>query len=339
MVQGFKKINFIQRKLIDWYTQNRRDLPWRKEPVNPYHVLISEVMLQQTTVATVMGYFFKFVDRWPAIIDLADATQDELMHCWQGLGYYSRARNLHKTAKIIAHEYNGIVPNSYQQLVKFPGIGPYTAAAIAGIAFKQAIIAIDTNVKRVLCRLFLITSKGQQQQSDVQIIANYLAHPTASGDLSQALMDLGSSLCKSKNPRCADCFLKKDCAAFANTLQHSIPFKPEKPDRPKRYGHTYVMRHGAKICIEKRPEKGLLAGLYQFPSSEFSSAQTSPEFPFTAQWQNVGSVRHIFSHFELELTIWEVFVTNTNRGIWVEIKNLKDYGFPTMYKKALSYIK
>ena len=296
-------------------------------------------MLQQTTVATVKGYFAKFLGRWPSIKYLAASSHDELMQCWQGLGYYSRARNLHKTAKIITDQFNGIIPDSYQELIKLPGIGHYTAAAVAAIAFKEPIIAIDTNVNRVLCRLFGISSIGKNQKLQVQEIADQFAHPKYSGNLSQALMDLGSDLCKSKTPRCCECFLKTDCLAYLNNLQNILPYKPKKQDRPKRYGHSFVIRHGNQLLIEKRPDKGLLAGLYQFPTSELLNAQVAPEFPFQSLWQPIGAVRHIFTHFELELTLWETFLPDVNQGVWVEFENLGNYGLPTMYKKALAYIK
>ena len=179
-------------------------------------------MLQQTTVATVKGYFTKFLERWPTIQDLAVASQDELMQYWQGLGYYSRARNLHKTAKIVTDEYHGILPNSYHALMTLPGLGPYTAAAIASIAFGESIIAIDTNVNRVLCRLFAVSSSGKIQKIQIQEIADSLAHSDHSGAISQALMDIGSTLCKSKNPKCADCFLKNNCLAFSKDLQNIL---------------------------------------------------------------------------------------------------------------------
>jgi A/G-specific adenine glycosylase len=296
-------------------------------------------MLQQTTVATVKGYFSKFLRRWPTIQDLASASQDELMQCWQGLGYYSRANNLHKTAKIITDQHHGNIPNSYKSLIKLPGLGPYTAAAIASIAFKESIIAIDTNVSRVLCRLFAISTEAKIQKEQVQKVANALAHTTHSGALSQALMDVGSTFCKSKNPMCDNCFLKSDCLAYIQNLQNILPLKPAKPIRPKRYGHSFIMRHANQVCIEKRPEKGLLASLYQFPSSEFLSEQTKVQYPFDATWQHIGTVRHLFTHFELELTLWETTVANTNNGLWTELSNLGNYGLPTMFKKALAYIK
>lgn len=296
-------------------------------------------MLQQTTVATVKGYFSKFLGRWPTIQDLASASQDELMQCWQGLGYYSRALNLHKTAKIITNQHHGIVPNSYKSLIKLPGLGPYTAAAIASIAFKEATIAIDTNVSRVLCRLFAISANAKIQKEQVQEAANALVHPEHSGILSQALMDIGSTFCKSKNPKCNNCFLKNDCLAYLQNLQNVLPLKPVKPTRPKRYGHSFIMRHANKICIEKRPEKGLLASLYQFPTSEFLNEKTTPSYPFEATWEHIGTVRHIFTHFELELALWETNVANTNTGLWAELSNLSNYGMPTMFKKALTYLK
>jgi A/G-specific adenine glycosylase len=295
-------------------------------------------MLQQTTVATVKGYFARFLERWPTIEALAAASQDELMHCWQGLGYYSRARNLHKTAKIITDQYHGVVPGSYENLTKLPGLGPYTAAAIASIAFGQSIIAIDTNVSRVLCRLFAISSQGKIQKAQIQEIANSLVHTSDSGAVSQALMDIGSNLCKSKNPRCADCFLKNDCLAFSRDMQNVLPLKQKKTIRPKRYGHSFVIRHANQVCIEKRPEKGLLASLYQFPSSEFLSEKTIAQYPINAEWKNIGTVRHIFTHFELELTLWETFVPNTNSGLWTKLSDLGNYGLPTMFKKALAYV-
>lgn len=296
-------------------------------------------MLQQTTVATVKGYFAKFLERWPTIQDLAAASQDELMQCWQGLGYYSRARNLHKTAKIITDQYQGIVPHSYKNLINLPGLGPYTAAAIASIAFEEPIIAIDTNVSRVLCRLFAVSAIGRAQKEQIQEITKTLAHTNHSGALSQALMDIGSSICKSKNPRCNDCFLKNNCLAHFQNLQKVLPLKSAKPVRPKRYGHSFIMRHKTQVCIEKRPEKGLLASLYQFPTSEFSSEQTTAIYPFKATWKHIGTVRHIFTHFELELTLWETNVSNTNKGLWTDLSNLGNYGMPTMFKKALSYVK
>lgn len=325
--------------MLNWYGENQRDLPWRKQPVNPYHILVSEIMLQQTTVATVKGYFTKFLERWPTIQDLAVASQDELMQYWQGLGYYSRARNLHKTAKIVTDEYHGILPNSYHALMTLPGLGPYTAAAIASIAFGESIIAIDTNVNRVLCRLFAVSSSGKIQKIQIQEIADSLAHSDHSGAISQALMDIGSTLCKSKNPKCADCFLKNNCLAFSKDLQNILPLKPAKTARPKRFGHSFIMRHKNQVCIEKRPEKGLLASMYQFPSSEFSSEQAVVQYPIKSEWAHIGTVRHIFTHFELELTLWETFVANTNNGQWTALSNLGNYGLPTMFKKALAYVK
>jgi len=314
-------------------------LPWRKQPVDPYHVLVSEIMLQQTTVATVKGYFSKFLNRWPTIKDLASASQDDLMQVWQGLGYYSRARNLHKTAKIITEDYQGIIPNSYAELIKLPGLGPYTAAALASIAFKEPIIAIDTNVNRVLCRLFAISTTSTTQKKQVQDIANQLAHAQHSDTLTQALMDIGSSFCKANTPKCHECFLKSSCLAFSKDIQNILPQKPAKPIRPKRYAHTFVMRYKNQVCIEKRPEKGLLAGLYQFPTSEFSDKPTTACYPASAQWQHIGTVRHIFSHFELELVVWETFIQKKSQGLWTTFNDLNNYGLPTMFRKALTYVK
>lgn len=314
-------------------------MPWRKQPVNPYHILVSEIMLQQTTVATVKGYFTKFLNKWPTIEDLAESSQDELMQLWQGLGYYSRARNLHKTAKIITENYQRAIPNSYLDLIKLPGLGPYTAAAVLSIAFNKPIIAIDTNVTRVLCRLFAISATGTEQKKQIQNIANQFVHEHKSCILSQALMDIGSSFCKAKNPKCGDCFLRNDCAAFAKNSQNILPKKPAKLPRPKRYAHTFVTRYRNQICIEKRPEKGLLGGLYQFPMSEFSKSPISAQYPLHADWQYIGTVRHVFSHFELELTVWESFVSQKSEGLWIDFGQLNNYGLPTMFKKALTYIR
>lgn len=295
-------------------------------------------MLQQTTVATVTGYFSRFLKRFPSIQDLAAASSDELMQLWQGLGYYLRARNLHKTAKIIVNDYQGHIPNSYAELIKLPGLGPYTAAAVSSIAFKEPIIAIDTNVKRVLCRLFAVSAMGIAQKKQVQDIANQLAHTQHSDTLSQALMDVGSRFCKANNPKCSECFLKDRCLAFIKNIQHQIPHKVEKSSRPKRYLHTFIVRCKNQVCIEKRPEKGLLGGLYQFPVSEFLTANIAPNYPFQAKWQHVATVRHIFSHFECELIVWETFISKKSDGLWVSFGELANYGLPTMFKKALAYI-
>lgn len=321
----------LRINLLDWYDLHSRDLPWRaKSPdiPNPYHVWLSEMMLQQTTVATVLPYFRSFLEKWPTLQDLSYASQDEILHAWQGLGYYARARNLHKCAQ----ELNGHLPHEREELLKLPGIGPYMSAAIASIAFNKPVVPVDGNVIRVLSRLNTIKTK------DINQVANDFAHSHRPGDFAQALMDLGAMVCTPKAPQCSLCPWRESCKAHQEGNPEKYPFKEAKKDKPTRYAIAFMMIDANKrILIRKRPEKGLLAGLYEVPTTEWS-LNKDEVFQFLNNVSNPvykGQIKHTFTHFHLKMDVYGV-TPHKHDGIWVDLKDLDQYALSTLMKKVIA---
>ncbi len=296
--------------LLSWYDLHARVLPWRVGPEDrkrgrrpdPYGVWLSEIMLQQTTVAAVRSYWTTFMARWPHVKALADADDDAVMAAWAGLGYYARARNLLKCARVIAAEHDGQFPQTEEALRKLPGIGPYTAAAIAAIVFDRQATVVDGNVERVISRLYEIDIPLPKSKAKITEIAEQLTPSERPGDYAQAMMDLGATLCTPRTPACGLCPVSKTCRARASGRQVDYPVKATKKEKPVRKGHTYIAYGMKGYLLERRANKGLLGGMLGFPGSEWS-ASPAPSPPFVAHWQEIGTVRHTFTHFHLILTI------------------------------------
>ena len=300
--------------LLDWYDVHRRDLPWRARPgekPDPYRVWLSEVMLQQTTVQAVAGYYRKFLVRWPTVGALADAPLDDVLAAWAGLGYYARARNLHKAAKAVAEKSGGRFPETVEGLRKLPGVGGYTAGAIAAIAFGAPELAMDANAERVIARLFAVQEALPGAKTELMRLGRTLVPTLRAGDFAQALMDLGSAICTVARPACGRCPLSRSCKARRLGIQETLPVKVTKAERPLKRGAAFVARDGkGAVLLVKRPERGLLGGMLQPPlgpwTKEFpSKAEALAQAPFMADWKKLpGVVRHGFTHFELEIEVW-----------------------------------
>jgi A/G-specific adenine glycosylase len=311
----------FSQKLLTWYDKNKRDLPWRSDEPNPYHVWLSEIMLQQTTVASVIPYFQTFIQKWPQLQDLAQASLDEILTEWQGLGYYSRARNLHACAKAL----NQFFPNNEKELLSFPGIGPYTAAAIASIAFNQKAGAVDGNVSRVISRYFAI--ENENPKNIVSEKLQILLPNERYGDFTQALMELGALICRPKSPSCTSCPLQSECQARLLDQSERFPLKSVKQKIPTRYATAFVLkRKDGAILLRKRPPKGLLGGMMEVPTTPWE----------TEKVERKGTlVRHTFTHFHLEVDVCNHANENDFQGIWVKPEDLSKYALPTLMKKIL----
>jgi A/G-specific adenine glycosylase len=333
--------------LLAWYDRHRRDLPWRARPgetADPYRVWLSEIMLQQTTVVTVAPYFVRFVARWPDIRALAAASLDEVLHEWQGLGYYARARNLHACARAVVERHDGRFPDDPAMLRALPGIGDYTAAAIAAIAFDHQSAAVDGNVERVVARLFAVAEPLPQAKPKLRAFATALVPERRAGDFAQAVMDLGAVLCTPRRPRCVLCPWRGDCAATAAGIAESLPARAEKPERPVRYGVVFwLMRDDGAVMLRRRPEKGLLGGMIELPSTPWrempwDEAEAIPAAPMATAWNVLpGTVQHGFTHFRLELALMAGRTTAPPEGIWARPDEFKNYAFPTLTKKLVNY--
>jgi len=333
------------KKLLRWYDGHARVLPWRArkgERPDPYRVWLSEIMLQQTTVQAVAGYYRSFLARWPTVEALAAAALDEVLAAWAGLGYYARARNLHKAAQAITHDFDGTFPRTFDGLRALPGIGDYTAGAIAAIAFGLPHAAMDANAERVVARLFALRESLPKAKPKLRALGQSLVPPQRAGDFAQAMMDLGAVICTPKRPACLHCPLRDDCRARKQGLQEILPVKAAKAARPLRRGAAFVA-HDAKgaILLVKRAPTGLLAGMMQPPlgpwADEFPSrAQAMEQAPFAAEWKKrTGIVRHAFTHFQLEIEIYETTVTRRPKfeGDWVS--DLSRAALPTVMRKII----
>ena len=306
-----QNIHEIRGQLLGWYDIHRRDLPWRAKPnqsADPYHIWLSEIMLQQTTVTAVKAYYTKFLTKWPTIDGLASAPEEEIMAAWAGLGYYARARNLHKCAKIVAVELGGIFPQAESELKKLPGIGDYTAAAITAIAFNKPATVVDGNIERVMARLFNIHEPLPAAKKALKACAHlffddYKQRP---GDLAQALMDLGAGICIPKAPRCSLCPLSQNCTALEKSAQNDLPRRSAKKPRPPKYGYVYwIENEDGKILFHKRPSKGLLGGMIGLPTGEWAiESNGNQTLEFVSEPTLTGDkITHTFTHFDLELTL------------------------------------
>ncbi len=341
--------------LLAWYDAHRRVLPWRAQPgktAQPYHVWLSEIMLQQTTVQAVAEYYRKFLARWPKVEDLAAAPLDDVLAAWAGLGYYARARNLHKAANIVAHELSGRFPRTAETLRKLPGVGRYTAGAIAAIAFDEREAAMDANAEWVVARLFAVKEPLPGAKPKIAEAGRSLVPEKRSGDFAQAMMDLGATICTVKRPACPRCPLAAMCKARQLGIHETLPLKAAKPDRPMKRGVAFVVRDGdGAVLLVKRPEKGLLGGMLQPPLGPWAAAFPSPDkvieqAPFRAEWKKLpGIVRHGFTHFELEIEVWTARMPNgravPGRGLeeprWVSPDELHAVALPTVMRKIIAH--
>ncbi|UPK06114.1 A/G-specific adenine glycosylase [Bradyrhizobium sp. 170] len=345
--------------LLDWYDRHRRQLPWRPpagERADPYRVWMSEIMLQQTGVKTVGPYFEKFLARWPDVASLGRASQDDVLRMWAGLGYYSRARNLHACAVAVLRDHGGVFPDSEEGLRKLPGIGPYTAAAIGAIAFDIRTMPVDGNIERVVSRLYAVEEPLPQAKPLIQQLAATLLGPSPAGDeksragdSAQALMDLGSSICTPKKPACALCPLNEDCAARVRGDQETFPRKAPKKTGTLRRGAAFIVTRSDELLVRTRAEKGLLGGMTEIPGSDWLAGQDdkvalkqAPALKGVARWhRKAGVVTHVFTHFPLELVVYTADVaagTRAPEGMrWVPIATLADEALPNVMRKAIAH--
>jgi A/G-specific adenine glycosylase len=332
-------------KLLTWYDAHARDLPWRMKgglAADPYKVWLSEIMLQQTTVTVVKDYFLKFVKAWPTVHDLANASTEDVMKAWAGLGYYARARNLHACAKVVATELSGKFPANVIELQKLPGIGPYTSAAIAAIAFGIPAAAIDGNVDRVISRYFAIEEPMPQSKPRIREETESLVPKKRSGDFAQALMDLGATICTPKSPACNICPWTDECSGRLRGLAETLPRKAAKQKVPTRYGHVYWIENTkGEVLVRTREAKGLLGGMTEFPSSDwFRDKLEKFEAPFEASWKKMmGVVEHTFTHFHLELTVWKTRCEQAElKSHFVPRDDLAGEALPSLMRKVAGHV-
>jgi A/G-specific adenine glycosylase len=338
----------VAAPLLSWYDRHARQLPWRVGPKDrargvkpdPYRVWLSEVMLQQTTVAAVGPYFAKFIRMWPTVSHLAGAPVDEVMRAWAGLGYYARARNLKTCAEAVVRDYGGRFPRTAAELQSLPGVGPYTAAAIAAIAFDEPVAVVDGNVERVIARLFAIAVAMPAAKAAIRERQAELTPSRRPGDYAQAMMDLGATICTPARPACSLCPLADPCLARASGNPELYPLKAPKAVRPTRYGTAFVaVRGDGAILLRRRPDTGLLGGMAEVPGTEWSFAVPDPQPPFAARWKNAGKVVHVFTHFRLELSVQVAVVSGRAEtrpsDWWSAPETLPHEALPSVMKKAI----
>jgi A/G-specific adenine glycosylase len=334
--------------VLAWYDVHRRALPWRARPgevPDPYRVWLSEVMLQQTTVPAVKAYYEKFLALWPTLADLAAAGDEAVMAAWAGLGYYSRARNLLACARRVVADHGGRFPADEAALRKLPGIGDYTAAAIAAIAFGRRAVVVDANVERVMARHAAITEPLPGAKAAIRAATDALTPDARAGDFAQAMMDLGATICTPRRPACALCPLSEGCLAFRQGIAEALPVKAGKKVRPVRRGAAFVLRDGAgRLLVRTRPPKGLLGGMTEVPGTEWLENVGLPIHPagapLAAEYHRKGSITHVFTHFALELAVFAAEVgeqTPPPPGMrWILDDEIAGAAFPTLFRKVVA---
>jgi A/G-specific adenine glycosylase len=342
-------IQRFRQDLLVWYDASGRKLPWRIRPedrqagivADPYKVWLSEIMCQQTTVVSAAPYWHKFLQKWPSVGDLAKAPRDEVLTAWAGLGYYARARNLHKCANTIVDEFGSSFPTSEAELLKLPGIGPYTAAAIACICFDEASTVVDGNVERVISRVYQIDDPLPKSRKYLRECAEELSDNKRPGDYAQAIMDLGSNVCKPRNPKCGECPWSFGCLAYLSGAAAAYPKKLAKKPRPTRYGAVFYMEDDGHILIQQRPDKGLLGGMMELPGTEWTpekppSDQWLSQAPIARNWQAIDEqVIHVFTHFTLELQVFNSYGPHGTDGVRADLNDLESHALPSVMMKAI----
>ena len=344
-------MKYFSNDIIAWYHENHRTLPWR-ETKDPYRIWLSEVILQQTRVSQGLPYYLKFTEAFPTVRDLARAPEDTVLRLWQGLGYYSRARNLHRCAKVVIEQYDGTFPSTFDELLELPGIGSYTAAAIASIAFNRKVAVVDGNVYRVLGRVFgiekdIASTEGKRHFAD---LANQLVSAEQPGDHNQAVMEFGAMHCTPMLAGCDTCVFAKKCVAFSRDIVAQLPVKEKKVIKRTRYFYYFIFRDGGRIAMKKRTGKDIWNGLYEFylieSNSEKNLTQVVKNDPLLVplEWNNVGSVRHILTHQNLEISFFEAVIDQKNRtkmkdlfvdGSFVSLKKAEDLPKPVAITRFL----
>ena len=331
----------LPQKLLDWYTEAARDLPWRAGPAerargatpDPYRVWLAEIMLQQTTIPHGTRYFLDFTRRWPSVEALAAASDADVMAAWAGLGYYARARNLLKCARLVAAR--GGFPETAAELTKLPGIGPYTAGAIAALAFGERAAAVDGNVERVFARLLALEGEWKTVKQTIRKTVQALVPADRPAEFAEGLMDLGATICTPKRPNCLICPLRDVCAGHAGGAPERFPDKGKKAPKPHREGDVYLLRDRGDLLLERRPDEGLLGGMLGLPGSKWQEQASGDHkgAPAIETWQRVGEVRHVFTHFSLTLTVWQADLTgNRPAGLWTPTGEVA--GLPSVFAKA-----
>lgn len=336
--------------LLRWYDRHRRRLPWRAPPgekADPYRVWLSEIMLQQTTVKAVAPYYERFLARWPRIQDLGGATLVEVLKLWAGLGYYARARNLHACARTILEQHGGEFPDTEEKLRELPGIGAYTAAAMAAIAFARKATPVDGNIERVIARLFAIEEPLPAAKPAIRAQAEALTPDQRAGDFAQALMDLGATICTPKRPACSLCPWSEPCVARARSDQETFPRKIPKAEGKLRRGAAFVaLRADGTILVRTRIEKGLLGGMTEVPTTEwsngFDTSNGASGAPLKAKWRKLpGAVTHTFTHFPLELTVYTATLPESTRAPkgarWIKVGEIAGEAFPNVMRKVIAH--
>jgi A/G-specific adenine glycosylase len=338
----------LRARLLAWYDAQARSLPWRVRPTDlaagvlpdPYRIWLSEVMLQQTTVAHATPYFHAFTERWPTVGDLAASPDEAVMSAWAGLGYYARARNLLACARAVAHQHGGVFPGSLEGLSALPGLGPYTAAAVGAIAFDLATNVVDGNVERVISRLFAVETPLPHSKPELKRLAGELVAAHRPGDWAQALMDLGATVCRPRTPECAICPVADLCAGLKTGAPQTYPRKRAKAERPRRHGVAYLLVCDGEVARVTRPGKGLLGGMLALPTSNwraepFSFDDAVAAAPVEAAWRSAGAVEHVFTHFALSLWVMraETLVKPAELS-WTPLSTA-GAGLPSVFAKAL----
>jgi len=332
--------------VLGWYDRHARDLPWRTSPDDrqrgvapePYRVWLSEVMLQQTTVAAVRSYFVRFTTLWPTVFDLAAAPLDSVLREWAGLGYYARARNLHACAQAVVERHGGVFPQTSAALQTLPGIGAYTSAAIAAICFDEPVAVLDGNLDRVLARFHALPVPVREAKDELRS-ALQASVPERAGDFAQAMMDLGATICAPRVALCMLCPIQGECLGTRTGEPTLYPIKGQKAERPVRHGHAYVMTDGAgDVYLQSRPAKGLLGGMTEVPGSPWTGEPPPIDYPAAGDWRHRGQVVHVFTHFRLELDVWsaEVDGTELDGGWWAGPEGLSSEALPTLFRKVLA---
>ncbi len=333
----------IRTRLLSWYDTHGRSLPWRAaagQTPDPYRVWLSEVMLQQTTVAHATRYFVDFTSRWPTVRALAAAEDGEVMAAWAGLGYYARARNLLACARAVTADHGGVFPGDEAGLRALPGLGAYTAAAVAAIAFNRPANVVDGNVERVMSRLFAVETPTPAAKPELGRLAAGFVTGQRPGDWAQALMDLGATICRPRAPLCLVCPIRSDCKAFGLGGQETFPRKTAKAARPHRHGVVFILTRGDQVALVRRPPKGLLGGMLGLPTTPWREtpwtlAEARAHAPAQAPWRDIGAVAHVFTHFSLDLRVLTAPAPASSATlIWTRHATaLADT--PTVFRKAI----
>lgn len=348
-------VSEVSPALLAWYDRHARTLPWRAragDKPDPYRVWLSEIMLQQTTVAAVVPYFNAFLARWPRVEDLAAAPLEAVLAAWAGLGYYARARNLHACARTVRDVHGGRFPDSEAELLRLPGIGAYTAAAVAAIAFDRHACVVDGNVERVVARLFAVERPLPEVKPELKARAASLLPPPGvpfrPGDFAQAMMDLGATVCLPRRPRCMLCPLNGICAGYKAGVAEALPCRVAKPQKPSRRGTAFwVVGADGAVLLRRRPPRGLLGGMMEVPTTAWGASAGSAEeiaaqAPLEARWRALpGRVRHTFTHFHLELEIWAAVTDSPaeadSGARWIALDDLAAVGLPSLMQKVVRH--